>query len=120
MLNTLTQEIQKYISREYHIHLSEQECKNVLLAKTLRIGSKHHDLTSLINNEIKKYSKLLQNEIIAKNSELINKVFNVIISGGGAYLLNEIDAQMFDHQIYSKSPYEFANVRGYYMELENE
>ena len=119
-VNTLIQEVQKYISKEYHIHLSEQECKDVLLKKSLRIGSKYHDLTTTINNEIKKYSKLRQNEVIAKNSDLINKVFNVIISGGGAYLLNEINAQMFEHQIYSKSPYEFANVRGYYMDLKDE
>ena len=100
--------------------VSEQECKEILLNKSLRIGAKIHDLTTIVNKEIKMYSKLIYNEISAKNSDLINKVFNVVISGGGAYLLESINAQIFDHQIYSKTPYEYANVRGYYEEFGNE
>ena len=119
-VNVLIQELQKYLNKELNIMFSEQECKDILLNKSIRVGAKTHDLTNVVNKEIKMYSKLIYNEITAKNSDFINKVFNVVISGGGAYILESINIQIFDHQIYSKIPYEFANVRGYYEEFKNE
>ncbi len=117
-VNTLVQELQKYLNKELNIVFSEQEVKDILLNRSVRIGAKTHDLTDVISKEILKYSKLLQNEIFSKNGDVINKVFKVIISGGGAYLLKENNIEIFDHQVYSNTPYEFANVRGYYKELE--
>lgn len=117
-VNKLVQELQKHLSKLLNTQFSEQETKDILLNRSVRIGAKTHDLTNIISKELMKYSKLLQNEIFSKNGDIINKVFKVIISGGGAYLLQENDVQIFDHQDYSNSPYEFANVRGYYQELE--
>lgn len=119
-VNTLIQELQKHLNKTLNYNFSEQDCKNILLKKSVRLGSTNHDLTNVINKEILKYSKLLHNEILAKNGDLINRVCNVVISGGGAYLLKEINAQIFEHQIFSELPYEFANVRGYYKEIINE
>jgi plasmid segregation protein ParM len=119
-VNTLIQELQIYLNKEFRSNFSEQDCKDILFNKSVRIGAKTTDLTSAINKEIFKYSKILHNEILAKNADLINKVFKVVISGGGAYLLKEINANIFDHQVYSTEPFEFANVRGYYEELKNE
>lgn len=119
-VNTLIQELQTYLNKEFRANFSEQECKEILLNKSVRVGAKTTDLSSVIDKEIFKYSKILHNEILAKNADLINKVFNVILSGGGAYLLKEINANIFDHQIYSIAPFEYANVRGYYEELRNE
>ena len=116
-VNTLIQELQKILNKQFNVSFSEQECKDYLLKRSLRIGAKTHDISGIVNKEISKYAKTIQNEIMAKNSDLINRVFNVIISGGGAYLLHEINAQIFDHQVYSQMPYEFANVRGYFQEL---
>ena len=118
-VNQLVIEIQKYLNKNFNANFSEQETKEILLKKAVRIGAKNHDLSAVIDKEILKYSKLLQNEIVAKNGDLINKVYNVIISGGGAYLLEQINAKLFDHQIYSKAPYEFSNVRGYFEEFIN-
>ena len=119
-VNTLIQEIQKILNRQYNVLFSEQECKNHLRQKSIRIGAKSYDITTIVHKEVQKYFKLIKNEIMAKNMELMNRVYGVVISGGGAYLLEEIKANIFDHQVYSCAPYEFANVRGYLEELLNE
>lgn len=119
-VNNLVQELQKYLTKELNITtFSEQEVKTILFERSVRIGAKTHDLSLPIKKEIIKYSKLLQNEILEKNEDMINRVFKVIFSGGGAYLLKEENVQLFDNQAYSATPYEFANVRGYYVELES-
>ncbi len=117
-VNNLVQELQKHLTKELNVTFSEQEVKDILLNRGVRIGAKTHDLSLIIKKEIAKYSKILHNEIMSKNGDIINKVYKVIISGGGAYLLQENNAQLFDHQVYSDTPYEYANVRGYYYELE--
>jgi plasmid segregation protein ParM len=118
-VNNLVQELQKYLANELQItNFSEQEVKNILFERSVRIGAKTHDLSVAIKKEVIKYSKLIQNEILDKNEDIISKVNNIILSGGGAYLLKEENVQIFDNQVYSETPYEFANVRGYYKELE--
>jgi plasmid segregation protein ParM len=119
-VNTLVQEVQKITNKLFQVQFSEQEIREIVLKKAVRIGAKNHDLSHIIDKEILKYSKLLSNEILAKNGDLINKVFKIIISGGGAYLLEQLKSNLFDHQVFSNPPYEFANVRGYYRELVNE
>lgn len=119
-VSNLVTELQKYLTKEFsNVTFSEQEVKTILFNKHVRIGAQTYDLSLPIKKEIIKYSKMLQNEILEKNEDMINKVFKVIISGGGAYLLKEEDVQIFDHQDYSNTPYEFANVRGYYYELKD-
>jgi plasmid segregation protein ParM len=120
-VNTLIQELQKLLTKEFpNSSFSEQECKEILMTKHLRIGAKTHDLGNLIAKEIIKYSKIIYNEIQAKNGDLINKVDSIVISGGGAYLLKEINTNIFDHQVFSSEPFEYANVRGYFEEFKNE
>lgn len=118
-VSNLVTELQKYLTKEFNnVTFSEQEVKTILFDRNVRIGAKTYDLSLPIKKEIIKYSKILQNEILEKNEDMINKVFKIIISGGGAYLLKEEEVQIFDHQDYSATPYEFANVRGYFYELE--
>ena len=119
-VNTLVQELQKYIIKEFNISFSEQEVKDILFNRSVRIGAKTHDLSIPINKELIKYSKVLQNEILAKNSDIIHKVESIVIAGGGAYLFKENNIHIFDNQVYSGTPYEFANVRGYYKEIEGQ
>jgi len=119
-VNTIVTEVGKVLSREYPVNFSEQEIKEMLNTKQLRIGSKTHDLTAIVQKEINRYCKMIKNEIQSKNPELIHRVFKIVISGGGAHLLADNSIEMFEHQSFSDTPYEFANVRGYALELNND
>jgi len=114
-VNLITTEVVKLIAKQFNLHISEQDAKNILLNKKIRIQNSQHDLTIEINKLIKNYSKQIVNEIMNHNQLLLNKVAGVIIAGGGAYILREADVKMFDHEIYPDVEYEYANVLGYYL-----
>lgn len=116
-VNIVVQQVQIVLNKQFKSNFSEQEVNQFLLTKQVRIGSTTHDISHTIRTEVSKYVMKLKNEINAKNSDIISKVFNVVISGGGAYLLEEHKIKMFDHEAYSKTPHEFANVRGYLAEI---
>lgn len=116
-VNTLVQELQKLLSNQYNTTFSEQECKDFIRTRAVRIGAKTHDISDIVKKEVLKYAKTIANEILAKNNELLKRVQSVIISGGGAYLLEEMKVEIFDHQVFTKTPFEFSNVRGYFAEF---
>ena len=119
-VNAIVTEISKVLNREYPVHFSEQEIKDFLNTKQVRIGSQIHDISSIVQKEVSRYCKLTKNEIQSKNPELLHRAYKIIISGGGAYILADNNIQMFDHQDYCQTPHEFANVRGYFLELSND
>lgn len=119
-VNAIVTEIGKILTREYPVNFSEQEIKEFLTTKQIRIGSQVHDISAIVQKELSRYCRLVKNEILSKNPELLHRVFKVIISGGGAHILESNNINMFEHQDYCLSPHEFANVRGYYMEISND
>ena len=74
---------------------------------------------NIVQQQLEIYAEIIYNEVSAKNQDILNRVFAIIISGGGAYLLKESNTQIFDHQVFSDMPYEFANVRGYFSVLKD-
>lgn len=119
-VNAIVTEISKVLNREFPVSFSEQEVKEFLNTKQIRMGSKIHDISSIVQKEVSRYCRLIKNEIQSKNPELLHRVHKVIISGGGAHILSTNNIQMFEHQDYCNSPHEFANVRGYLLELSND
>lgn len=119
-VNAIVNEIGKVLNRDYPVHFSEQEIKDFIKTKNIRLGSQVHDISAVVQKEVNRYCKLANNEIQSKNPELLHRVFKIIISGGGAHILEANNIKMFDHQDYCSTPHEFANVRGYFMELTND
>jgi plasmid segregation protein ParM len=118
-VNAIVTEVSKLLSRDYPVTFSEQEIKELLQTRQVRIGSQTHDISTLIQKEVSRYCKLTKNEIQTKNPELLHRAYKIVISGGGAHILADNKISMFEHQDYCSTPHEFANVRGYYMELSN-
>ena len=107
------------MNKEFNTQFNEQEVKDFLATKSLRIGKHYHDISSIVQQQLEIYAEIIYNEVSAKNQDILNRVFAIIISGGGAYLLKESNTQIFDHQVFSGMPYEFANVRGYFSVLKD-
>jgi plasmid segregation protein ParM len=118
-VNTLIQQLQAILGKQFNSQFNEQEVKDFLATKSFRIGKHHHDISNIVQQQLEIYAEIINNEVSAKNQDILNRVFGIIISGGGAYLLKESNTQIFDHQIFSNAPYEFANVRGYFSFLKD-
>jgi plasmid segregation protein ParM len=120
-VNLVATEIVKLITKNFGLHISEQDAKVILKDKSFKAHNVVHDLSLEINKLIKGYAKQIINEITNHNQLLLSKVNGVIIAGGGAYLLKDSGITMFEHEIYPDIEFEYANVVGYYqLEFENE
>ncbi len=121
-VNKIVQQVINIISSKVpgYTDISEQDAKEILSAKKVRIANNYVDLSTDIQQEIMIYTEQTVNNINAKFSNIINKVVGCIIAGGGAYFLRENKVKMFDHDIYPNVPFEFANVIGYWEATYNE
>lgn len=100
------------------IDISEQEAKNVFINKFISINGQKIDYTNPIADLKNEYCEYLINELLAQD-ELIARADRVVFSGGGAYFLDENKIkEIMPQAIFSKEPYEYANVRGYYNIIE--
>ena len=60
------------------------------------------------------YIETLFDSLKANYGEILKIAKRVIISGGGAYVINEYLEKLPANVVFSKLPTEYSNVRGYY------
>jgi hypothetical protein len=103
--------LQNFINQQYEDeNISEQQAKIAIEKKEIDIKGNMVDIESVVNDLISKFA-VDTIHFIEKHLRKYS-VSKVIISGGGAYLLENVP--MRDLYVFSKKPYEFQNVIGYY------
>lgn len=113
--NKIIVDLQKLVSREYSVDFSEQEAKKVFLSKELTIAGQTIDFSDTINSMTTQYADTIMDSLSNQAGDIIKRADAIIISGGGAYFLdNDYVRKEYPHIRFSELPYEFANVRGYY------
>ena len=71
-------------------------------------------MTIVINDIVNAYIETLFDSLKANYGEILKIAKRVIISGGGAYIVKEYAETLPANIVFSDSPIEYANVRGYY------
>ena len=117
-MNLVIDEMRKVINSNYGTSFNETQINEIIQSGSLSISGEKKDLSVLIQGEKHRYSEIILNEVRTKNHDLYKSADKIIISGGGAYTIVDIDLAE-KNIIFSQSPYEFANVNGYFKELKN-
>lgn len=103
----------RFLTREYGLHLTLQEAKDVFLKRSISINGEVVDLSERIKKEKGKYSEFITGEIEAVfGDDYLKKADIVVFAGGGAYYIDI--SNMPPNRVLCSPPYEYSNVRGYY------
>ena len=86
----------------------------ILKNKYILISGVKKDLSNLIYETVESYIESFFNLLKAKHGNTLKIAKRVIISGGGAYIIKEYTDNLPANVVFSTSPMEYANVRGYY------
>ncbi|WP_418180587.1 ParM/StbA family protein [Aliarcobacter lanthieri] len=113
-INQITTELQTIINKRFDVVLTEQEVATILKNKYITISGAKKDLTNLIFEVVEGYIESFFNLLKAKHGNILKIAQRVIISGGGAYIIQEYAQALPGNVVFSQTPLEYANVRGYY------
>ncbi len=112
-LNIIITNLQNYISANFDdTRLPEAQINKILVAKEYRHYGQVNNLEEVIANIKHSYINDIVLGLQANSKALIKEAKKIILSGGGAYLFE--DLKIFPNLVLSNAPFEFANVRGYY------
>lgn len=110
--NIVITQLQAKMSKKFGADISEQIAKQIFNdGYFVNFGSKV-DMSDEIEDSKRYYIEFIAEEIKSRQEEILRKALKVIFSGGGAYFCENIELPK--NAVFSKKPYEFANVRGYY------
>ena len=114
-INLIVNDLKIFLSKKYDVAFTNQEVVNILNNKTISIYGKEQDLSIVIDNIIKDFISSLIASLKANYGSYLKKSQRVIITGGGAYILQEYKDRFPANTMFSNSnDYEFLNVRGYF------
>jgi len=101
-----------YLENIYAMNFSEQEAINIFIKGDFKYnGISQLELSKKITELKHQFVKKLFQSILVNDKKLLAISDVVLISGGGAYLLQDLD---FPNNVkFAEMPYEFSNVRGY-------
>ena len=103
-----------WLESTYSMKFSEQETIKILLnGKFIFNGEEQTAVAEMIHNLKKNFVQKLFNSILVSEKKLLGTSEKVIIAGGGAYMLE--DVAFPKNTFFVEKPYEFSNVRGYYL-----
>ena len=114
-INEIVTQLKTQLNKKYDINFTEQEVNEILKDKVLFFNGVEKDVSETINEIVDGYIETLMSSLKADYSDVLKISRRVIISGGGAYILNEYKDMFPANVVFDeKQEYEFANVRGYY------
>ena len=113
--NEIITELQTKIKKRFQFDASEQVAKKIFVDRSIEIYGETIDLTDEIEDAKQDYAEFIIDELKSQREDLLKTAKKVIFSGGGAYFLDDIKKLKNTPNVaFSKKPYEFANVKGYY------
>jgi len=78
-------------------------------------GGKSYELSQLVAESITEYAKQLIDSILIFHEKTISRSGQLVLAGGGAYLISDYLKKSVDVPVIISPEPEFANVRGYYI-----
>ena len=112
-INEIVTELQIILNKKFDVVFTEQEIMTILKEKSIFILGVEKDLTETIEVVIEGFIESFFNSLKAKYGNILKIAKRVIISGGGAYILQDYKDELPSNVVFSDAPMEFANVRGY-------
>ncbi|HIP44354.1 MAG TPA: hypothetical protein EYG93_03340 [Sulfurospirillum arcachonense] len=106
-------ELQTKIKKTLNADITEQMAKNTFKNGYLMHYGEKIDFSDEIEDVKADYIDFILDEMESQRSDLLQIASKIIISGGGAYFV-ENAKNLPKNFVFSKKPYEFSNVRGYY------
>lgn len=111
-VNRIVTELQTKLQKKFSTDLSEQAVKDIFIKGYILNFGEKIDLSDEISSSKEEYRDFIIDELKSKRLDLLQRSSKVIFAGGGAYFLGGVSLPK--NTVFSATPYEFANVRGYY------
>ena len=112
-VSRICQELASYLQRETTINLTEQEAKDVLLQRKLKVYGQEKELSETIRTLTENYMDWIFQNLKSRWGERLKRVDRLIIAGGGAYYVGEYLPEIYEAQTLIPELPEFANARGF-------
>jgi len=112
-VSSIIKPFRSYLENKFKVNFSEQEAMKIMMkGKFTFNGKKQDDVEEYIKNAKKQFIKDIFNSVLVDDKKTLGISDYVVISGGGAYLLE--NSKFPDNVVFMKDvPYEFQNVVGY-------
>jgi plasmid segregation protein ParM len=101
-----------YLESKYKMGFSDQEAIQIFVKGTFKFdGEEDSNVKDYIQDAKSKFVKKLFQSVLTDDKKLLSTADNVVIAGGGAYLLQ--DTPFPPNVDFCPMPMEFSNVRGF-------
>ena len=115
-ISVIINQLRKIISNKFGVNCSEHEVNHILHEEKINIGGETRDLSIFIIEEVNAYCEMIINDLKSNNGDLFKRADKIILAGGGAYIFKKYH-ELERNIIFAETPYEYANVKGYYRTL---
>ncbi|MCR6590509.1 PRTRC system protein D [Campylobacter insulaenigrae] len=114
--NKIIVDLQKMLTKEFKVNISEQEAKKAFVNKSIKVLGEIVDLEDTIKTMTFSYMDIILDEVYNNCNDILVRADKIILGGGGAYFLDEESIKdKYPNMIMAKTPHEFSNVRGYFL-----
>ena len=110
--NKIITDLQAKVSKSFNSTISEQMAKKIFMEQKGRNFGDIIDFSNEIQELKEEYCAFILDELRSKSRDTLQQASAVILSGSGAYFLEGM--KLPSNIVFSETPYEFGNVRGYY------
>jgi len=101
-----------FMENKFAVTFSEQEVIQIFIKEKFKYnGENQDDVVDKIKELKNQFVKKMFQSVLVSDKKLLAMSDNVLIAGGGAYLLQNIPFP--PNVVFVAEPYEFSNVRGY-------
>jgi len=113
-VSSLIKPFKAYLENKFKTSFTDQEAMQIAMDEYMMWnGSVQNEVIEHIKNEKRKFVLKLFKSVLQDELPLLGRAHMVLISGGGAYLLQ--NAKLPPHYVIDDKPMEFSNVKGYYL-----
>ena len=113
-VTTIVKEFTNFLELEFNMPFSDQEALKIFMKKRFVFnGVEQAQVAEKIETLKKQFIKQLFQSVLVSEKKYMATSDRVIIAGGGCYLLQGVPLP--PSVKFVKEPYEFSNVRGYYL-----
>ena len=113
-VSSLIKPFKFYLENKFKTKFTDQEAMEYAINEHMMWnGAKQEDVIEYIKDEKRKFVIKLFRSVLQDELPLLGRVDMVLISGGGAYLLE--NAKLPPHYVIDDEPMEYSNVKGYYL-----
>jgi len=113
-VSSLIKPFRLFLENKFKTKFTDQEAMGYAIEEKMKWnGIEQKDVIDYIKDEKRKFVLKLFKSVLQDELPLLGRSDMVLISGGGAYLLQ--NAKLPPHYVIDDEPMEFSNVKGYYL-----